>query len=55
MFMSHSIARAFKVTLLSAVISVSLTACADKEDSEKEAAAPVAVKLTKITGLKTPE
>lgn len=53
--MSHSIARAFKVTLLSAVISASLTACADKEDSEKEAAAPVAVKLTKITGLKTPE
>jgi gluconolactonase len=55
MLMNHSIARAFKVTLLSAVISVSLTACADKEASEKESVVPATVELTKITGLKTPE
>ena len=49
------LSRSFKVTLLSVIVSTSMIACTDKESSEQETAAPVAVELTKITGLKTPE
>jgi len=49
------LARSFKVTLLSAVVSASLIACSNKESTEKESVAHASVALTKITGLKTPE
>lgn len=55
MLLNQRIARSFKVTLISTIVSVSLIACSDKAATEKEAAAPVAVEQTKITGLKTPE
>ncbi|MEE9331142.1 MAG: SMP-30/gluconolactonase/LRE family protein [Methylophilaceae bacterium] len=50
MLFHQSIARSFKTILLSAVVAASLVACSDKE-----AAAPATVELTKITGLKSPE
>lgn len=55
MLFNQSTARSFKVTLLSAVVSICLFACSDKKAAEKESVAPAAVELTKITGLKTPE
>lgn len=55
MLFNHSIARLFKFTVSSAVVSVSLIACTDKEATEKDSVAPVTVEFTKITGLKTPE
>jgi gluconolactonase len=56
MLLNQTIVRSFKITLISVAVSAALTACADKEASEKEAVAvPATVELTKITGLKTPE
>ncbi len=53
--LNQSTARSLKITLLSAVVSVILIACTDKEATENEVVAPLAVKLIKVTGLKTPE
>ncbi len=53
--LNQSIARSFKVTLLSAVVCASLISCKDKGAVEIETETPENVALTKITGLKTPE
>lgn len=56
MLLNQSITRLFKVTLVTAITSVSLIACAEKVAPEKETViTPEAVEFTKITGLKTPE
>lgn len=55
MLLNQSITRLFKVTLVTAITSISLIGCAEKDTAEAETEAPATVELKKITGLKTPE
>lgn len=55
MLSNQIITRLLKVSFVSAITSICLLSCSDKDATETEAAAPETVELTKITGLKTPE
>lgn len=55
MLTNQSITHILKISFVSAITSISLLGCSDKEAVETEADAPAAVELKKITGLKTPE
>ena len=55
MLTNQSITRILQISFVSALTSLSLVGCTDKDATETEAVAPATVEYKKITGLKTPE
>ena len=55
MLTNQSITRILQISFVSALTSLSLVGCTDKDATETEAVAPATVEYKKISGLKTPE